>query len=48
MPNSKAEVASSLSEIDNFERLARPTINPTLSDYITGLTGITQRDVDGA
>ncbi|MFP6736886.1 MAG: 3'-5' exonuclease [Rhodospirillales bacterium] len=44
----KAEVASSLTEIDNFERLARPTINPTLSDYFTGLTGITQHNVDGA
>lgn len=44
----KADVASGLTEIGHFECLARPRLNPVLSDYITGLTGITQPDVDSA
>lgn len=44
----RADVASGLTEIGHFECLARPTLNPNLSDYITALTGITQASVDGA
>jgi len=33
-------------EIDATQFLVRPTLNPTLSDYIINLTGITQRDID--
>lgn len=44
----KADVANNLAEISHFECIARPTVNPDLSDYIIALTGITQPDVDGA
>ena len=33
--------AESLKEVDCFEMLVRPRINPTLSDYLVELTGIT-------
>lgn len=32
--------------LDSFERLARPTINPELSDYFVDLTHITQAQVE--
>jgi inhibitor of KinA sporulation pathway (predicted exonuclease) len=35
-----------LSEVAALEVLVKPTINPTLSDYFTDLTGISQTDVD--
>jgi inhibitor of KinA sporulation pathway (predicted exonuclease) len=33
---------------DEFERFVRPVAEPTLSDFCTQLTSITQSDVDGA
>ncbi|MEK9670966.1 MAG: 3'-5' exonuclease [Rhodospirillaceae bacterium] len=36
----------SLNEIDAFEILIRPRINPTLDQYFLDLTGITQKQVD--
>ena len=38
--------APDLREIDTFEILVRPRINPTLDSYFTGLTGITQDRLD--
>src|SRR4029079_19642626 len=35
----------SLAEIDTFEILVRPRVNPVLSDYLVGLTKITNDDV---
>jgi len=35
-----------LTETDATQLLVRPTLNPTLSDYITNLTGITQPALD--
>ncbi|KAJ3202233.1 3'-5' exoribonuclease 1 [Dinochytrium kinnereticum] len=35
-------------KIDEFHRYVRPTLHPTLSDYCTNLTGITQETVDKA
>lgn len=35
-----------LTEVDTFLMYVRPRINPTLSDYIINLTGISQEDVD--
>lgn len=35
-----------LSEIDSFEVLVKPRINPVLSDYFVDLTKITQAEVD--
>lgn len=37
--------ADGLREADAFSVLVRPTLNPVLSDYFTGLTGITNDDV---
>jgi DNA polymerase III, alpha subunit (gram-positive type) len=35
-----------LQETDNLVVYSRPVINPQLSDFITALTGVTQRDVE--
>ncbi|MBI5645078.1 exonuclease domain-containing protein [Candidatus Kaiserbacteria bacterium] len=35
-----------LNEQDSFLEYVRPAINPQLSDFIVGLTGITQIDID--
>ena len=35
-----------LGEVDTLELLARPQVNPRLSDYFIALTGITQADLD--
>ncbi len=35
-----------LGEVDTFDLLVRPRINPRLSDYFIALTGITQADVE--
>jgi inhibitor of KinA sporulation pathway (predicted exonuclease) len=37
--------AASLAEIDSFNMLVRPRVNPVLSDYLTELTGITNAAV---
>ena len=37
--------AATLAELDAMECLVRPTFNPVLSDYFTGLTSITNADV---
>lgn len=37
---------TTLKEEDVFTQLVRPLLNPLLSDYITGLTGITQGMID--
>ena len=37
--------AESLKEVDCFEMLVRPRINPVLSDYLVALTGITNEAV---
>lgn len=37
----RADAGQGFAEIDAFSALIRPTINPVLSDYFTGLTGIT-------
>lgn len=42
----KLDGANALAETGGFEAVARPCINPALSDYFTGLTGITQAMVD--
>jgi len=39
---------SDLSELGAFDRLARPRINPVLSDYFINLTGLSQDAVSGA
>lgn len=38
---------ATLTEAAAFSVLVRPKLNPTLSEYIVALTGITQADVDG-
>jgi inhibitor of KinA sporulation pathway (predicted exonuclease) len=38
--------AASLTEIDCFDMLVRPRVNPVLSDYLTALTGITNAAMD--
>ncbi|HEX3484447.1 MAG TPA: 3'-5' exonuclease [Micropepsaceae bacterium] len=38
--------AASLKEIDSFDMLVRPRVNPVLSDYFTVLTGITNEAMD--
>ena len=43
----KLDGGKELKEIGGFEILVRPSINPRLSDYFTGLTGIEQADIDG-
>ncbi|KAI9189147.1 hypothetical protein H9P43_000575 [Blastocladiella emersonii ATCC 22665] len=35
-------------QLAEFHSYVRPTLNPTLSEYCTGLTGVTQADVDAA
>ena len=35
-----------MTEVEAFSVLVKPTLNPMLSEYITGLTGITQADID--
>ena len=35
-----------LTEIESFNLLVRPTVNPILSNYIQKFTGITQNDID--
>jgi len=42
----KLDGRNSLREMSAFEMLVRPRLNPLLSDYFTGLTGITQAMVD--
>lgn len=42
----KLDGANGLCEMAAFEMLVRPRLNPALSDYFTGLTGITQQMVD--
>ena len=42
----KLKGTRALAETGAFEAVARPCINPHLSDYITGLTGITQARVE--
>ncbi len=42
----KLDGACGLAETGGFEALVRPRINPGLSDYFTGLTGITQAMVE--
>lgn len=42
----KLDGACGLAETGGFEVLVRPHINPGLSDYFTGLTGITQAMVE--
>jgi inhibitor of KinA sporulation pathway (predicted exonuclease) len=42
----KLEWTQGLPEIDSFERFSLPEFNPVLSDYFTGLTGITNADLD--
>ncbi len=37
--------AGTLDELDAMECLVRPTVNPVLSDYFTGLTSITNADL---
>src|SRR5882672_9482218 len=37
--------AVSLREVDAFEMLVRPRVNPVLSDYLVALTGITNEEV---
>lgn len=37
--------SETLEEIDSFSVLIRPVLNPTLSPYISALTGITQDDL---
>ena len=44
----KLDGANGLREIAAFEMLVRPPLKPALSDYFTGLTGITQAMVDTA
>jgi inhibitor of KinA sporulation pathway (predicted exonuclease) len=41
----KLEMADGFPEIASFERLCRPGFNPELSDYFTGLTGISNADL---
>lgn len=36
----------SFTELEHFDHLVKPTINPKLSDYFIDLTGITQEQVD--
>lgn len=38
--------AQKLEELDSFDVIVRPAINPKLSDFFIGLTGITQERVD--
>ena len=44
----KARMASlgGMTETGRMNRYVRPSINPVLSDYIIGLTGISQSDID--
>lgn len=42
----KLDVAQGFEEIDAFQCFIMPKINPTLSDYIIDLTGITQDKID--
>lgn len=37
--------AASLQIVDSFDMLVRPRLNPTLSDYLVELTGISNQDV---
>jgi inhibitor of KinA sporulation pathway (predicted exonuclease) len=37
--------ARSLDPVDEFDLLVRPRLNPVLSDYLVGLTGITNNDI---
>jgi inhibitor of KinA sporulation pathway (predicted exonuclease) len=38
--------AISLKEVDAFDMLVRPRVNPVLSDYLAALTGITNAAID--
>jgi inhibitor of KinA sporulation pathway (predicted exonuclease) len=38
--------AASLKEVDCFDMLVRPRVNPVLSDYLVALTGITNEAMD--
>jgi len=38
--------ADSLKELDSFEMLVKPRINPKLSDYLVALTGITNERLE--
>jgi inhibitor of KinA sporulation pathway (predicted exonuclease) len=40
--------ATSLKEVDEFEILVKPRVNPVLSDYLTQVTSITNQMVDAA
>jgi inhibitor of KinA sporulation pathway (predicted exonuclease) len=42
----KIETEGEMLEINNFQVLVRPQINPILSDYIINLTGITQKNIE--
>ncbi|HER25500.1 MAG TPA: exonuclease domain-containing protein [Rhodospirillales bacterium] len=42
----KARTIGGMTETGNMNRYVRPSINPVLSDYIIGLTGIHQSDID--
>jgi len=42
----KLDAANNFAEIGTFEVFVKPRINPTLSEYITDLTGITQEEID--
>ncbi len=42
----KVVVSEDFREIDSFRTYVRPHVNPTLSDYLIELTGITQEMVD--
>jgi len=42
----KARTVGGMTETGSMNRYVRPSINPVLSDYIIGLTGIRQSDID--
>ena len=42
----KLDIAQNFKEVEAFQRFIIPKFNPTLSDYIIDLTGITQEKID--
>lgn len=42
----RVRVDDGFAEIDSFQTMVRPRLNPRLSDYFTTLTGLTQERVD--
>lgn len=40
------KIDENFNELGRFDIFVKPTLNPILSDYITNLTGITQKQVD--